>query len=662
VVKNEKREPLTALSNFTGFPFHPLDIVFYCHLGHGGPLLLDTNEQTMSVKNIGDYGIIGDLHTVALVGIDGSIDWCCLPRFDSPSLFGAILDHKVGGHFKIAPISKGNTRQMYLPETNILLTRFLQQDGVGELTDFMPVESDEAGYRPRRHQIIRMLSVVRGTVPFRLECSPAFNFGRDPHVIEIRPKGVIFQSGDQSVGLISPLPLQTRDGLAYQEFTLHQGESLTFFLEYMETQNGKQLLSAPESGDEAFQNTSAFWQRWLSQCQYDGRWREVVHRSALTLKLLTYAPTGAIVAAPTTSLPEHIGGHRNWDYRYTWIRDSAFALYGLLRLGFTIEAGRFMEWINARCHELNPDGSLQLMYGIDGRRNVDEEELSHLDGHRRSRPVRIGNGAASQLQMDMYGALMDAVYLYNKHGASISYDLWVNLCRLLDFVSDNWEQPDEGIWEVRGGRRHFVYSKVMCWVALDRGIRLADKRGFPGNRTRWMAERDRIYREIMERGWNADIGAFVQSYDSEALDAANLIMPLVFFVSPTDPRMLSTIDRTLEQLSLGSLVYRYENGKAAPDGLDCEEGTFSMCTFWLVEALTKAGRLTEARLIFEKMLSYANHLRLYAEEVSHSGEQLGNFPQAFTHFALITAACNLDLALNTKRAAHTVVRRNQPSS
>jgi GH15 family glucan-1,4-alpha-glucosidase len=430
----------------------------------------------------------------------------------------------------------------------------------------------------------------------------------------------------------------------------------------METQNGKQLLSAPESGDEAFQNTSAFWQRWLSQCQYDGRWREVVHRSALTLKLLTYAPTGAIVAAPTTSLPEHIGGHRNWDYRYTWIRDSAFALYGLLRLGFTIEAGRFMEWINARCHELNPDGSLQLMYGIDGRRNVDEEELSHLDGHRSSRPVRIGNGAASQLQMDMYGALMDAVYLYNKHGASISYDLWVNLCRLLDFVSDNWEQPDEGIWEVRGGRRHFVYSKVMCWVALDRGIRLADKRGFPGNRARWMAERDRIYREIMERGWNANIGAFVQSYDSEALDAANLIMPLVFFVSPTDPRMLSTIDRTLEQLSLGSLVYRYENGKAAPDGLDCEEGTFSMCTFWLVEALTKAGRLTEARLIFEKMLSYANHLRLYAEEVSHSGEQLGNFPQAFTHFALITAACNLDLALNTKRAAHTVVRRNQPSS
>jgi GH15 family glucan-1,4-alpha-glucosidase len=575
----------------------------------------------MSYKNIGDYGIIGDLHTVALVGIDGSIDWCCLPRFDSPSVFGAILDEKIGGHFKIAPVQKGNTRQMYLPETNILLTRFLQHDGVG----------------------------------------PGFNFGRDAHEIDVRPKGVIFQSGDQSVGLVSPIPLDTREGVAFQEFTLQQGETLTFFLEYLETKNGTPLLSTPESGEEAFRNTSAFWQRWLSQCQYDGRWREVVHRSALTLKLLTYAPTGAIVAAPTTSLPENIGGPRNWDYRYTWIRDSAFALYGLLRLGFTVEAGRFMEWINARCHELNPDGSIQLMYGIDGRRDLEEQELPHLDGHRGSRPVRIGNAAASQLQMDMYGALMDAVYLYNKHGASISYDLWVNLCRLLDFVCENWEQPDEGIWEVRGGRQHFVYSKVMCWVALDRGIRLADKRGFPGNRARWMIERDRVYREVMDRGWNPKVGAFVQAYDGEALDAANLIMPLVFFVSPTDPRMLATLDRTLEQLALGSLVYRYDTNTAA-DGLESEEGTFSMCTFWLVEALTKAGRLTEARLIFEKMLSYANHLRLYAEEVSHSGEQLGNFPQAFTHFGLITAACNLDVALNTKRAAHTVARRNRPSS
>lgn len=615
----------------------------------------------MSYHNIGDYGIIGDLHTIALVGLHGSIDWCCLPRFDSPSLFGAILDHKTGGHFLISPIEPGNARQMYLPETNILLTRFLQHDGVGELTDFMPVESDEAGYRPRRHQIIRMLSVVRGTLRFRLECAPAFNYGRTPHDTEVRHKGIIFQSGNHSIGLVSPIKLHVREGMAFQEFTLHEGQTLSFFLEYAEGHSGDRLLSTPASGLEAFHNTSAFWQRWLGQCQYDGRWREVVHRSALTLKLLTYSPTGAIVAAPTTSLPEHIGGTRNWDYRYTWIRDAAFTIYGLLRLGFTVEAGRFMDWLNTRCCELNPDGSLQLMYGIDGRRDLPEEELLHLDGHRSSRPVRIGNGAATQLQLDMYGALMDAVYLYNKHGSSISHDLWSNLCRLLDYVCVHWQEPDEGIWEVRGGRRHFVYSKVMCWVALDRGIRLADKRGFPGNRTRWMAERDRIYHQVMDQGWNPEVGAFVQHYGSRALDAANLIMPLVFFVSPTDPRILSTIDRTLEQLALGSLVYRYDIHTAASDGLEGEEGTFSMCTFWLVEALTKAGRLSEARLIFEKMLSYANHLRLYAEEVSHSGEQLGNFPQAFTHFGLITAACNLDLALNTKRASHTMARRNGSS-
>ena len=616
----------------------------------------------MSYKSIGDYGIIGDLHTIALVGLDGSIDWCCLPRFDSPSLFGSILDHKAGGHFKIAPVREGNTRQMYLPETNVLLTRFLQDDGVGELTDFMPVESDEPGYRPRQHQIIRMVSVVRGQVRFRLECAPAFNYGRDTHTAEKVDKGVIFRTETGTAALVSPIPLHVREGTAYLEFVVNQGETLTFFLEYANTTDNIDFRLTPESGDLALQNTSAFWQRWLGQCQYDGRWREMVHRSALTLKLLTYAPTGAIVAAPTTSLPEHIGGPRNWDYRYTWIRDAAFSLYGLLRLGFTVEAARFMDWLNARCHELNPDGSLQLMYGIDGRRDLEEQELPHLDGHRSSRPVRIGNGAANQLQLDIYGTIMDAVYLYNKHGSPISYDLWVNLCRLLDYVCANWEQPDEGIWEVRGGRRHFVYSKVMCWVALDRGIRLADSRGYPGNRARWMAERDRIYTDVMEKGWNPKVGAFVQSYGSEALDASNLIMPMVFFVSPTDPRMLSTIDRTLEQLALGSLVYRYEIGKAASDGLEGEEGTFSLCTFWLVEALTKAGRLTEARLIFEKMLSYTNHLRLYAEEVSHTGEQLGNFPQAFTHFGLITAASNLDLALNSRKGTHTVVRRSRSAS
>ncbi len=613
----------------------------------------------MSYKGIGDYGIIGDLHTIALVGTDGSIDWCCLPHFDSPSIFAAILDHKQGGHFKIAPIQEGNQRQMYLPETNILLTRFFQEDGVGEMTDFMPIESDAPGYIPKRHQIIRMVGVVRGQVRFRLTCAPAFNYGRDTHSVTIQGNNALFRSNGVMVGLVSPIPLESREGETFAEFTLSEGQQLTFFLEYLNSDQPEKLFVTPESGDIAFQNTSAFWQRWLAQCEYSGRWRETVHRSALTLKLLTYAPTGAIVAAPTTSLPEALGGPRNWDYRYTWMRDAAYTVYGLVRLGFTMEAGRFMEWLNARCNDLNPDGSLQLMYGIDGRREIPEIELLHLDGYRSSKPVRIGNAAATQLQLDMYGTLMDAVFHYNKHGSSISFDLWMNLCRLLDYVCNNWESPDEGIWEVRGGRRHFVYSKVMCWVALDRGIRLADQRGFPGNRTRWTHERDRIYIDVMERGWNEQVGAFVQHYDTTALDAANLIMPLVFFVSPTDPRMISTLDRTLEQLTMGSLVYRYRIGEAAPDGLEGDEGTFSMCTFWLVEALTKAGRLREARLIFEKMLSYSNHLRLYAEEVSHTGEQLGNFPQAFTHFGLISAATNLDHALNTRQGNITMTRRTR---
>ncbi|MEW6248739.1 MAG: glycoside hydrolase family 15 protein [Nitrospirota bacterium] len=591
---------------------------------------------------IGDHGVIGDLHTVALVGIDGSIDWCCLPTFDSPSLFAAILDERRGGRFIIAPVDRGIRKQMYLPETNVLLTRFLHAEGVGEVTDFMPIEQDEAGARPRRRRIVRIVSVARGTVRFRLECAPAFNYGRDRHVAVAHKRGAVFRADDVAVGLVSPVPFTISEGACAAEFTLSAGQSVTFFLVHLDACADADLLDMPQSGEAALRDTVAFWRGWLAQCRYRGRWREMVQRSALTLKLLTYAPTGAIVAAPTTSLPEDPGGVRNWDYRFTWMRDAAFTLYALLRLGFTQEAGRFMEWLNARCHELEPNGALQPIYGIDGRHDLPEEELPHLAGHRGSRPVRIGNGAAGQLQLDIYGALMDAVYLFNKHGRPISYDLWVNLTKLLEYVCAQWDQPDEGIWEVRGGRRHFVYSKVMCWVALDRGIRIADNRGFPADRAVWAAQRDRIYTDVMRHGWNPEAGAFVQHYDSRELDAGNLLLPLVFFVSPTDPRMLSTLDRTLEDLVSDSLVRRYRIGRAAPDGLAGGEGTFSVCTFWLVEALTRAGRLAEARLIFEKMLSYANHLGLYAEQLSPTGEQLGNVPQAFTHIGLISAAYNLD--------------------
>jgi pentatricopeptide repeat protein len=603
----------------------------------------------MAYKPIGDYGVIGDLHTVALVGKDGSIDWCCFPHFDSPSLFGALLDDRRGGRFRIAPPDDGKRQQLYLPETNVLLTRFLHHDGVGELTDFMPIESDEPGVHPTRHQIIRMVKVIRGKIRFRLECQPAFNFGRDDHTVTLLSAGAIFRSTSMKVGLVSPVPLVANQGAVEAEFTLAEGQQLIFFFEQLEMAAAEDLLDAPQTGENALHDTIGFWRKWLVQCRYTGRWREMVQRSALTLKLLTYAPTGAIVAAPTTSLPEALGGTRNWDYRYTWIRDAAFTLYALLRLGFSKEAGRFMQWLEARCRDLNPDGSLQVLYGIDGRRIGPEEVLLDWKGYEESKPVRIGNGAAHQRQLDMYGALMDAAYLYNKYGSPISYDTWIGLSRLVEYVCTNWDQPDEGVWEVRGGPRQFVYSKVMCWVALDRGIRLADKRGFPADRVKWMDLRDRIYLDVMRRGWSQELNSFVQEYDGSALDASALVFPLVFFLSPTDPRMQTTLERLRANLASDALVFRYLPEEGAPDGLPGQEGTFTLCSFWMVEALTRAGQLEKARLLFEKMLSYANHVGLYAEELSVTGDQLGNFPQAFAHIGLISAAYNLDRALSSPR-------------
>jgi GH15 family glucan-1,4-alpha-glucosidase len=593
---------------------------------------------------IADHGIIGDLHTVALVGSDGTIDWYCCPTFDSPSVFAAILDREKGGYYRIAPATEGWTsKQLYFPDTNVLITRFFTPDGVGELQGFMPIP--RTGEERHRHRLIRRVLAVRGEMRFRVELEPRFNYGRDPHETDQHEHGVVFRSPALCLALQATTPIACDERGAHSEFTLRARQSVTFVLEQVDQDYVPREYSEQETR-EAYERTIEYWRRWIGQSRYRGRWREMVQRAALTLKLLTYQPTGAIVAAPTTSLPEQLGGARNWDYRYTWIRDAAFSLYGLLRLGFTEEAGAFMDWLTERFRERadGPSGPLQTMYGIDGRHELPEETLDHFEGYRGSGPVRIGNGAADQLQLDIYGELIDSVYLYNKYGTPISHESWQDLGRIVEWVCENWDQVDEGIWETRGGRQDFTYSRVMSWVAIERAVRLARFRGLPADIVKWMRHRDDVYRQIMERGWNESRRAFVQHYGSDVVDASLLLMPLVKFIAPTDPRWLSTLDAITDELVSDSLVYRY-NVEASPDGLQGDEGTFSMCSFWYVEALTRAGRVDEARLAFEKMLTYANHLGLYSEEIGPTGEQLGNFPQAFTHLALISAAFNLDRQL-----------------
>ena len=592
---------------------------------------------------IAEHGLIGDLHTAALVGVEGTIDWYCCPDFDSPSVFAAILDRKRGGSWRIAPRGAGWTsKQLYFPDTNILITRFLSADGVGEVQDFMPIARSPA-HPP--HSLMRRIVCVRGRVEFEAQIEPRFDYGREPHELHLFERGAIFETPRLTLALASPRPLTlTRTG-ACAAFALSHGESATFA--FVPVRRGDE----PPPFDEriatlAFEGAVQYWRGWLRNSRYTGRWREMVHRSALTLKLLTYAPTGAIVAAPTTSLPEVPGGERNWDYRYTWVRDAAFSLYALLRLGFSEEAAAFMDWLTDRVFEERSTNSrpLQVMYGIDGRRELPEQQLGHLEGYEGSAPVRIGNDAATQLQLDIYGELVDSIYLYNKYGTPISHDAWEHLSRIVEWVCAHWDQADEGIWETRGGRQHFTYSRLMCWVAVERALRIASHRGLPGDSVRWGKARDDIYRQIIVRGWNERRRTFVQHYDTPVLDASLLLMPLVKFLAPTDPRWLSTLEAISDQLVSDSLVYRYDP-EVSPDGLRGAEGTFSMCTFWYVEALARAGQPDQARLVFEKMLTYANHLGLYAEEIGPTGEQLGNFPQAFTHLALISAAVNLDRQL-----------------
>ncbi|MFF0200320.1 glycoside hydrolase family 15 protein [Streptomyces sp. NPDC005017] len=592
---------------------------------------------------ISEHGLIGDLRSVALVGTDGTIDWYCCPAFDAPSVFASILDAERGGRFEVTAIGPARTKQFYFPDTNVLITRFFTEDGVGEVQDFMPVDGSVA--ETERHRLIRRVLCVRGSVPFRVRVAPRFDYGAQPHSLRLDGEMAVFESEKLTLALTATLPLEADGPDARADFKLSEGGSAVFALDQVGPGVAPRGCARTEA-ERQFTATVAYWRRWLSQSRYRGRWREMVHRSALTLKLLTYAPTGAIVAAATTSLPEQLGGERNWDYRYVWVRDAAFCVYSLLRLGFADEAEAFMRFVTDHITpgESHASGPLQIMYGIDGRTDLPECELAHLEGHRGSAPVRVGNAAADQLQLDIYGALIDSIYLYDKWARPISSDHWDDVCAIVDWVCAHWDQPDEGIWETRGGRKKFLYSRLMCWVAIERAIRMANRRGLPADLNRWREARDTIYRRIMSGGWSESRRAFVQHEGGEVLDAALLMMPLTKFIAPTDPKWLSTLDALTQDLVSDSLVYRYDP-QASPDGLRGDEGTFSICSFWYVEALVHAGRVDEACLAFEKMLTYANHVGLYAEEIGQTGEQQGNFPQAFTHLALISAAFNLDRAL-----------------
>jgi len=612
----------------------------------------------MAYQPIENYGIIGNMRTVALVGLNGSIDWYCYPHFDSPSVFGAILDDKKGGRFQISADSVGvRHKQFYWPSTNVLVTRFLMADGIAELEDFMPVglSSESSAYR----HVYRRVRCVRGTVRISVTCRPAFDYGRQTHEVLIRTNGATFKSGSLILALSTAVPLKNDGhGGVSAEFVLSEGESQVFVLRDDSAGGAVPCPPCEKEAEELLLGTVKFWQNWLSACTYHGRWQAQVHRSALALKLLTFEPTGAIIAAPTASLPEVIGGTRNWDYRYTWMRDAAFTVYAFLRLGFKDEAAAFMHWMEGYASKhAHPEDPGAVVFTIAGDNKLPEQTLDHWEGYRGSGPVRIGNAAVAQFQGDIYGELMDALYLSNKYVSPTSYDVWVKVRARLEWICEHWQLPDAGIWEMRNRQEHFVYSKVMNWVALDRGLRLADKRALPADRAKWLRERDRIYEEVMAKGWNEKRRAFTQFYGSDDLDASLLIMSLVFFMAPTDPRMISTINAIRKNPRDGglvgdSLVYRYPP-QARIDGLPGAEGTFNMCSFWLVEALTRASagipeKLDEAKLLFERVLGYANHLGLYSEQTGPQGEALGNFPQAFTHLALISAAFNLDRMLGSQ--------------
>lgn len=579
---------------------------------------------------------MGDVNTVGLVSREGSLDWLCLPRLDSPSVFAALLDEDMGGRMWVGPAGEFESSQSYRPDTNILQTQFVTPTGRATLTDFMPVEEvDQEEYAFQEFH--RIQEVVSGTMSFQAEFSPRFDYARAPTRLERRPYGVMATSGESSLALSTGIPLTIDQGAAFGEWQARAGDQALFVLRY-----ATPFVRHVEAHQTArrLAETEAFWQRWVGRCSYGGPWKAAVRRSALALKLLTYGPTGALSAAATTSLPEAPGGPRNWDYRFSWVRDSAFAMRAFLGLGYTREARRYLRWLRRLLRGLASNiGELKVGYGLEGETNLPEVELDHLRGYLRSRPVRIGNQAFEQFQLDIFGSVADAVY--EAYGRPEGYpdEAWRTLRGLADFVKSNWRTPDHGIWEIRGPRRRYTHSALMCWVALDRAIRVADVRGHPEYEDAWRHARDDIRDAILSEGWSERRQAFVQTFGSDDLDASLLLIPLVGFLPARDPRVISTLAAIGRDLGQDPFIHRYRT----PDGLDGQEGAFLLCSFWMVQALAHAGETEQASARFEALHRLAGPLGLFSEQVDIASRRpLGNFPQALTHLALIQAALSLE--------------------
>ncbi|WDF69176.1 glycoside hydrolase family 15 protein [Sphingobacterium oryzagri] len=601
---------------------------------------------------IENYGLIGNMETAALVGMNGSIDFLCFPRFDSPSVFARLLDHEKGGYFSIIPQMKDmRYKQLYLPETAVLITRFFSEEGIVEVTDYMPLNE---GSETQCNSIVRKVKSIRGDVTCRLDLQPRFDYAQKKHTIERDGDILLFKTAtdeQEDMRFMASFDVEIDDQDVYAEFSLKESERAFVVLE-LSSNGDTKFNDISYYTKETYFSTIAFWRNWVNQSSYSGRWKEVVQRSAITLKLLTSARYGSVVAAATFSLPEELNGDRNWDYRFTWIRDAAFTMYAFLKLGFVNESTAFLKWII----EQDKNRDLHLLYKIDGEWDLEEKILEHFEGYKGSGPVRIGNEANNQLQLDIYGELLDTIYIYNQYHQPITFELWEIICKEIKIVIERWREPDHGIWEIRNEKQEFLHSRLMCWVAMDRAIKIGTDRSFPFPVGEWIDVRNQIYKDIFDNFWNEEKQMWAQfkrgDKVSDTIDGSVLLMPLLHFVTPEEPRWIKTLEAVDEQLRLDVLVYRYNNEEVGIDGLEGEEGTFTMCSFWYIECLAKAGRIEEAVENFAKMIGYANHLGLFAEMISKKGQHLGNFPQAFTHLGLISAALELDKQLSRRVKAH----------